>query len=79
MKQEIRDLFNESILTETAERYGILKDQVEFVRLFFTHFMLVYRKENGLDPWWDQHIPDFLRLRHMCCMACSISLWTWTI
>ncbi|MFD1394693.1 phosphotransferase enzyme family protein [Kroppenstedtia eburnea] len=41
------------------------EDKAEFVRHFFTHFVLGYRKENDLDPWWDQHIPDFLRLRHM--------------
>ncbi|MFD1428037.1 phosphotransferase enzyme family protein [Kroppenstedtia sanguinis] len=41
------------------------EDQAEFVRHFFTHFMIGYRRENDLDPWWAQQIPDFLRLRHV--------------
>ncbi|WP_142505285.1 phosphotransferase enzyme family protein [Melghirimyces algeriensis] len=41
------------------------EDREAFVRHFFTHFMTGYRKENDLDPWWYQYIPDFLRLRHM--------------
>lgn len=32
MKQEIRDQFNERILTDTAARYGVSQDQIYFLK-----------------------------------------------
>ncbi len=36
----------------------------EYARLFFKHFMKGYEKENVLDHYWFNVIPDFIRLRH---------------
>ncbi|MEC3795416.1 hypothetical protein A6g_14160 [Bacillus velezensis] len=56
-----------SILLYNILWYPVIpyEDKAAFTGEFMTHFMKGYREENDLDPAWLEHIPDFLRLRHM--------------
>ncbi|XYR60452.1 phosphotransferase enzyme family protein [Bacillus amyloliquefaciens] len=56
-----------SILLYNMLWYPVIpyEDKAAFTGEFMTHFMKGYREENDLDPAWLEHIPDFLRLRHM--------------
>ncbi len=38
-------------------------NDTEFARHFMRHFMEGYRRENMLEPFWMERIPDFLKLR----------------
>jgi len=38
-------------------------DDREFARHFMRHFMTGYKRENRLEPFWIERIPDFLKLR----------------
>ncbi|KMN52325.1 phosphotransferase enzyme family protein, partial [Bacillus sp. LK7] len=56
-----------SILLYNMLWYPVIpyEDKAAFTGEFMTHFMKGYREENDLDSAWFEHIPDFLRLRHM--------------
>ncbi len=52
-------------------------DYDRFGRFFVKHFMLAYKKENRLDPLWEQEMSGFLRLREILIYAYLDSNWDW--
>ncbi len=40
-------------------------DNTEFAGKFFKHFISGYRRENKVEKWWLEYLPDFMKLREI--------------